>query len=58
MKNYKIIYKETLVHTFEVEANSPEEAKARFEENIAYGEFDFSCGEIDDTEFRVVEITE
>lgn len=53
MKNYKIVYKETLIHTFDVEASSEEEAKAVFEEKIAYGEFDFSDGEIDTTEFIV-----
>lgn len=54
-KTYKIIYRETLIHTFEVEANSPEEAKALFEEKVAYGEFDFSDGEIDETEFNIEE---
>ena len=54
-KTYKITYKETLIHTFEVEANSPEEAKALFEKKIAYGEFDFSDGEIDTTEFNIEE---
>lgn len=53
MENYKIVYKETLIYTFNVEANSPEEAKAVFEEKIAYGELDFSDGEIDTTEFIV-----
>ena len=57
MKTYTIVYKETLIHTFEVEANSPEEAKNVFEEKIAYGEFDFSDGEIDTTEFNIKEAT-
>jgi hypothetical protein len=56
MKNYRVIYKETLIHTFGVEADSPEEAKEAFEEKIAYGEFDFSDGEIDETEFIIKEI--
>jgi hypothetical protein len=56
MRTYKIIYKETLIHTFEVDANSPEEAKVIFEEKIAYGEFDFSDGEIDETEFIIQEV--
>lgn len=56
MKNYRIIYKETLIHTFDVEANSEEEAKEVFEGKIAYGEFDFSDGEIDTTEFIIKEI--
>ena len=58
MKNYRVIYKETLIHTFDVEADSPEEAKEVFEEKIAYGEFDFSDGEIDETEFSIKEIKE
>lgn len=56
MKNYRVIYKETLIHTFDVDANSEEEAKAIFEEKIADGEFDFSDGEIDDTEFIINEV--
>lgn len=56
MKNYKIVYKETLIHTFDVEASSEEEAKAVFEKKIAYGEFDFSDGEIDTTEFIIKEV--
>ena len=55
MKNYQIVYKETLIHTFNVEANSEAEAKAVFEEKLAYGEFDFSDGEIDTTEFIIKE---
>lgn len=57
MKNYVITYKEMLVHTFEVEANSSEEAKSVFEEKIGDGEFDFSHGEIDGTEFKIEEVT-
>lgn len=56
MKNYRVIYRETLIHTFDVEANSEEEAKAIFEEKIAYCEFDFSDGEIDETEFIINEV--
>lgn len=55
MKTYKVIYKETLVHTFYVEASNEEETKKVFENNVAYGEFDFSDGEIDDTEFKIEE---
>ena len=55
MKNYQIVYKETLIHTFNVEANSEAEAKVVFEEKLAYGEFDFSDGEIDTTEFSIKE---
>lgn len=56
MRNYRIIYKETLIHTFDVEADSPEEAKEVFEESLTYGELDFSDGEIDTTEFIIKEI--
>ena len=53
MANYKIIYKETLVHTFYVEANSEEEANKVFENQVSNGEIDFSDGEIDDTEIKI-----
>ena len=56
MKNYRIVYKETLIHTFDVEADSEEEAKTAFEEKISYGEFDFSDGEIDEIEFIIKEV--
>ena len=56
VKNYRIVYRETLIHTFDVEASSEEEAKAVFEEKITYGEFDFSGGEIDTTEFIIKEV--
>lgn len=46
-KTYEIVYTETLEHHFEVEANSPEEAKKIFENSS--GEFDFSYGAIIDT---------
>lgn len=55
MRAYKVTYRETLVHTFYVEANNEEEAKNVFEENVAYGEFDFSDGTIEDTEFKIEE---
>lgn len=47
---YKVIYKEVLHHTFEVEANSREEAKKEFERLADAGEIDFSYGEVIDTE--------
>ena len=46
-KTYEIVYTETLEHHFEVEANSPEEAKKIFENSS--GEFDFSYGTVVDT---------
>lgn len=54
-KNYTIIYTETLVHKFEVEASTPEEAKRVFEERNNKGEFDFSCGDFVDSSITVEE---
>ena len=56
MKTYRIIYKETLIHAFDVDANSPEEAKEIFEQGMMDGTFDFSDGDIDDAEFKIKEI--
>lgn len=47
---YKITYKEVLLHTFEVEANSHKEAEKEFERLADAGEIDFSDGEVIDTE--------
>ena len=55
MKTYKVIYKETLVHTFYVDAESPKEAREVFDNSVAYGELDFSDGEIDSTEVEIKE---
>ena len=55
MKTYKITYTETLVHTFYVEADSPEEAVKVFDESARAGEFDFSDGEIANTETEAEE---
>lgn len=55
MKTYKIVYTETLVYTFYVEAENEEEAKEIFETNVAYGEFDFSDGAMSDTKFEIKE---
>ena len=54
-KTYKVIYTETLVHEFEVEASTPEEAKKMFEERNNKGEFDFSYGEVVDSSITVEE---
>ena len=51
MKTYKVTYKETLIHTFYVEANDKEEAERVFEEGCANSQFDFSDGEIDTTDY-------
>ena len=55
MKNYQIIYNEVLTHSFQVEANSEEEAEAKFKRMLYNGELDFSYGEITDTSFEVYE---
>ena len=55
MKPYKVIYKETLIHTFYVEANSEEEAARVFLEGCANCQFDFSDGEVDDSDYTIEE---
>ena len=55
MKTYKVTYIEKLIHTFYVEANNEEEAERVFEEGCANSQFDFSDGEIDDTDYWVNE---
>lgn len=58
MKSYKVIYKETLVHTFYVDAKDEESAKEAFEEDLMQGKVDFSDGEVSDTEYEVEEMGE
>ena len=55
MKTYKVTYKETLIHTFYVEANNEEEAEAIFKEQTMACEFDFSDGVVDETEYIIEE---
>ena len=55
MKDYQIIYNEVLTHSFQVEADSEEEAEAKFQEMLENGELDFSYGEITDTSFEIYE---
>ena len=55
MKTYKVIYKETLIHTFYVEANSEEEAEEIFKAQGMACELDFSDGEVDETEYIIEE---
>ena len=47
---YKVVYTETIVHEFYVEANSIEEAKEEFNRMLRDSELDFSDGEVVDTE--------
>ena len=56
MKEYKITYKETLIHTFYVTADDEEEARNAFDEEVNMGLVDFSDGEITETEICVKEI--
>ena len=55
MKTYKVTYKETLIHTFYVEANNEEEAEEIFKAQSMACELDFSDGEIDETEYIIEE---
>lgn len=55
MRNYKIIYTETLRHEFHIEANSKEEAEAQFNRLNNIGAYDYSYGEIIDTSIEVVQ---
>lgn len=57
MKTYKVIYTETLAHTFYVEANSEEEADKAFRKQSMEGELDFSDGYVVDTGY-VIEDTD
>lgn len=54
-KTYRVVYRETLVHVFYVEASNEEEAKEIFEYELQEGKFDFSDGEVEDTEYTIKE---
>ena len=58
MKTYMVHYKETLIHTFYVDANNEEEAKEAFEEDLMQGRVDFSDGEVSETECEFEELGE
>jgi hypothetical protein len=55
MKAYKVTYKETLIHTFYVEAENIDDAEDTFNKLIDHGKIDFSDGEIDTTELKIEE---
>lgn len=55
MKTYKVIYKETLIHAFYVEANNEEEAQTVFEQGLMDDAFDLSDGEVDDAIYTITE---
>jgi hypothetical protein len=55
MKTYKVTYRETLIHTFYVEAENIDDAEDTFNKLIDNGKIDFSDGEIDTTELKIEE---
>ena len=55
MKTYKITYTESLFHVFYVDANSEEEAREEFNRRAFNAEFDYSDGEIYDTNVESIE---
>lgn len=54
-KEFKIVYTETLIHHFYVEAETEEEAKKEFERQLNNGEIDFSYGTLEDSKIEVGE---
>ena len=58
MKTYKVIYTETIAHTFYVEANSEEEADKTFREKSMACELDFSGGDVIDTGYVIDDMDE
>ena len=55
MKTYKIIYKETLVHWFYVDAEDEDEAEEKFQQGLMDSEFDFSDGSVAEADYDIVE---
>lgn len=55
MRTYKVIYKETLVHTFYIEADNIEDVEDTFDRFVDHGEVDFSDGELVDSEIMIEE---
>lgn len=53
---YMITYTEKLIHSFYVEADTPEEAEAEYNRMAASGELDFSDGDIVDTTVDIEKI--
>lgn len=54
-KIYKVTYTEELIHTFYVDADSPEEAEKEFNKLSNNGELDFSYGEVVDSTVTIEE---
>ena len=55
MKTYKITYTETLIHEFYVDAESTADAQKKFEQGLMDGEFDFTHGYVDDSDYKIEE---
>lgn len=53
MKEYKVIFTETVVHSFIFEAESEEDAENKFLEAVDNCEVDFSGGEVSDSEYYI-----
>lgn len=56
MKEYKVTYRETLVHTFYVCADDEDEARVTFNARVNEGLIDFSDGEVTETEINISEL--
>ena len=52
-RKMKVYVTETVVHTFDVEAENKEEAMREFDKKVVREEFDFSEGEIVESEIRI-----
>lgn len=55
-KTYRIVYTETSVGIYYIDANSEEEAKKKFEQACMDGEIDFTDMYVDDTDIKVKEM--
>jgi hypothetical protein len=55
VKTYKVIYTESLVHAFYVDAENEEAAREEFDRKSVNGELDFSDGEVYDSGVESVE---
>ena len=55
MKTYVVIYKETVIHEFYVDAENETEAQDKFEQGLMDGEFDFTHGYTDETNYKIEE---
>jgi hypothetical protein len=55
MKTYKVIYTESLVHAFYVDAENEEGVREEFDRKSANGELDYSDGEVYDTSVESIE---